>query len=425
MALSADSHPHFTTIRDFIMRMDGEIESVFTDILTVCYAEGLIGRTMFAIDGCKISSNCAKEWSGTKEELRKKAVRIEESIAKLLDRHRTDDRQEPGQREKEEKAVESLQAKVAKIRSFLDSNDRRIGQQGREVKSNITDNESAKMPSSHGIIQGYNGIATVDEKHQVIVDAQAFGDGNEAHHVQQIVDAIEERFAKVDEDLELYENLELTADTGFTSEVSAKAVLDRGIDAYFADVRFRKRDPRFANQQEYRAKSTNRHGTHRARKYFSFDDFHFNQEGILICPASNPMRERAARYVHSPKGYSGRLFFGYKKHCIPCPLRAKCIRAKNGPHRKVTITDTAPTAMQRMVERFDTDRGRHYYSRRMGTVEPVFANIRENLGLSRFGFRGRTKVDMQWKLSASSTTSGRSRSSRCDRRGVRSRLFSP
>jgi len=102
------------------MRMDGEIESVFTDILTVCYAEGLIGRTMFAIDGCKISSNCAKEWSGTKEELRKKAVRIEESVAKLLDRHRTDDQQKPGQREKEEKAVENLQAKVAKIRAFLD-----------------------------------------------------------------------------------------------------------------------------------------------------------------------------------------------------------------------------------------------------------------------------------------------------------------
>ena len=51
-----------------------------------------------------------------------------------------------------------------------------------------------------------------------------------------------------------------------------------------------------------------------------------------------------------------------------------------------------------MIERFDTDRGRHYYSRRMGTVEPVFANIRSNLGLDRFTLRGREKVDTQWKL---------------------------
>ena len=62
MALAADTRPHFTTIADFIARMGAEITSVFRDVLTVCYTEGLIGRTMFAIDGCKISSNCAKEW---------------------------------------------------------------------------------------------------------------------------------------------------------------------------------------------------------------------------------------------------------------------------------------------------------------------------------------------------------------------------
>jgi hypothetical protein len=45
-------------------------------------------------------------------------------------------------------------------------------------KSNITDNESAKMKTSKGVIQGYDGVTTVDSKHQVIVHAEAFG---EAH----------------------------------------------------------------------------------------------------------------------------------------------------------------------------------------------------------------------------------------------------
>ena len=53
---------------------------------------------------------------------------------------------------------------------------------------------------------------------------------------------------------------------------------------------------------------------------------------------------------------------------------------------------------QRMIQRFDSSRGRHYYSRRMGTVEPVFANIRSAIGLDRFNMRGRRKVDAQWKL---------------------------
>jgi transposase len=76
MALTADTRPHYTTIADFISSMDDECIYLFTKILSVCYTENLIGKKMFAIDGCKISSNCAKEWSGTKEELLNKTEKI-------------------------------------------------------------------------------------------------------------------------------------------------------------------------------------------------------------------------------------------------------------------------------------------------------------------------------------------------------------
>ena len=69
MAVSADTQPHFTTIADLVSTMGEEVIGIFRDVLTVCYSEGLIGGRMFAIDGCKISSNCSKEWSGTKREL--------------------------------------------------------------------------------------------------------------------------------------------------------------------------------------------------------------------------------------------------------------------------------------------------------------------------------------------------------------------
>jgi len=39
---------------------------------------------MFAVDGCKIASNCAKEWSGTKERAKKRAEKIEVSVRLLL-----------------------------------------------------------------------------------------------------------------------------------------------------------------------------------------------------------------------------------------------------------------------------------------------------------------------------------------------------
>lgn len=58
MALSADTQPHFTTIADFISRMEGEIVDLFRNVLLICDAQGLIGRDMFAIDGCKLLSQC-------------------------------------------------------------------------------------------------------------------------------------------------------------------------------------------------------------------------------------------------------------------------------------------------------------------------------------------------------------------------------
>ena len=400
MALSADSRPHFTTIADFISSMSDQIQSVFTDVLSVCYTVGLIGKKMFAVDGCKISSNCSKEWSGSKNELRKKAEKIEESVKMLLDRHKDQDAAagEPGQREREEKAIQSLSAKAKKVREFLDTHEDRIGTQGKPVKSNITDNESAKMPSSHGVIQGYNGIATVDEKHQIVVDAQVFGDGHEAKHVGEVIESVDTTFRRLDSKLDIYKEVVVTADSGFHSEAATKEVLTRGVDAYIADTHFRKRDPRFASQQEHKSKTTDKRRTSKARKYFSASEFTFNDKNQLICPAGNPMRWRTRTYTDPRKGYTGRGYSGRAEDCPTCPLRQKCISGKKTKVRSVTILDHSESSIQKMIERFDTDRGRHYYSRRMGTVEPVFANIRHTYGLNRFSLRGREKVDTQWKL---------------------------
>ena len=88
MALSADSRPHFTTIAEFVSSMEEEIAPLFRNVLMICAEEGLIGRQMFAIDGCKISSNCAKEWSGTWADFERKKGKLEESIRVLLRKHR-------------------------------------------------------------------------------------------------------------------------------------------------------------------------------------------------------------------------------------------------------------------------------------------------------------------------------------------------
>ena len=68
--------------------------------------------------------------------------------------------------EKEKRAVSRLRGKVRKLKEWLKNNEDKPASRGGTKQSNITDNESAKMVSNHGVVQGYNGQAAVDSKHQ-------------------------------------------------------------------------------------------------------------------------------------------------------------------------------------------------------------------------------------------------------------------
>lgn len=154
MALSADSRPHFTTIADFISNSDKQIAALFKQVLLVCGQMGLIGQEMFAVDGCKMPSNASKEWSGTQADLKKKAEKIDRAVRFLLKKHRDEDRQgapDATMRQREEQQVQKLQAVSHKITEFLSRSEAKVGRTGKEVKSNITDPDSAKMKTGHGV----------------------------------------------------------------------------------------------------------------------------------------------------------------------------------------------------------------------------------------------------------------------------------
>ena len=85
----------------------------------------------------------------------------------------------------------------------------------------------------------------MDSKHQVVVDAQVFGDGNEAQHVEEILDSIEQTLGVIDPAAAVLSEVVVTADSGFNSEESIRVLQERNIDAYVADPKFRKRDHAF------------------------------------------------------------------------------------------------------------------------------------------------------------------------------------
>ena len=86
------------------------------------------------------------------------------------------------------------------------------------MKSNLTDNESAKMTSRKGTIQNYNGVATVDKKHQFVIDAEAFGKGQEHQALQPVLATFDSRLRKLGIARSIFQHdAVVTADTGFAN----------------------------------------------------------------------------------------------------------------------------------------------------------------------------------------------------------------
>ncbi len=195
-SISADTQPHFSTLAGFISSMSEEVSVLFRDVLLYCDEMGLIGKELFAIDGCKLPSNASKEWSGTRAEFEKRKKKMEGAMRYLLKRHRERDKSDEGvsQVEREAKQLKTLREKVKKIKRWLDHNEDKPGKGGKPRKSNLSDNESAKMKSAHGVIQGYDGVATVDAKHQLVVHAEAFGEAQEHDLLVPMIEGTRESF---------------------------------------------------------------------------------------------------------------------------------------------------------------------------------------------------------------------------------------
>jgi len=404
MALSADSQPHFTTIAHFISSMREEIAPLFLEVLLICDEMGLIGKEMFAIDGCKLPSNASKEWSGTKAELANKVDKMQGAIRYIMNKHREEDAQgQPSaHRQKEAQQADTLRAQVKKIKAWLKDNADKPAKKGGAKKSNLTDNDSAKMKTSHGVLQGYDGVATVDAKHQVVVHAAAYGEAQEHELLLPMAEATRENFQVIGQGEDVFKHTALATDSGFHTEANVQALFEQKIDAYIADNQFRKRDPRFATADRHRARHLAELRSSKASCYRPADFVYDAGSQACICPAGKALyRNGSSCWIG---GYEAVKFQGPKRHCEPCTQRDKCLRH---PDRTVTrqvvfFKDRTKSAKQtytaKMKQKIDTPEGRQQYSRRLGIFEPVFGHLTSSIGLKRFSLRGWVKVNIQWKL---------------------------
>src|SRR5210317_407296 len=393
MAMSCNQRPDHSTIAAFVSSMKDQIKPLFSDILLVCDQEGLLGGTFFAIDGCKLSSNASKEWSGKIKDLKKKKAKIEGKLTALVKDHIEIDKEEQAVKEKmsasREKQIKRLEQQAAKIEKWLNKNKKKIGENKKELNSNVTDNDSAKMHTSHGTVQGYNAQAIVDSKHQVIVHGEAIGKGLDNDNLPPVVDGAKKNLESIGKSKDYFEGKILTADSSYHSVTNINKCNEEKLDAYIPDNKFRNRDKRFASRVGYRPRS----------KKFTFADFHYDgDKDEYICPNGKRLKRLVKAGRH--KGKLLRVYRSSEKDCRRCQLRAKCLRSKDTKRRHLSYYADASgqNISQAMVKKIETEKGRKIYPQRIGIVEPVFANIRVHKRMDKFNLRGKIKVNIQWLL---------------------------
>jgi len=402
MALACGQQPDHSTIAGFVSSIDMEIEQLFTKVLLICEEEGLLGGTHFSLDGLKLSSNASKEWSGTFSDLKKKQEALERKVKEAIREHRESDKKEKGgsDRKRREKRIKRLKQKADRIEKFLSENEPKIGAGGKEIQSNVTDNESAKLTSSHGVLQGYNANAIVDEKHQVIVHPSVFGEGQDGTHMEPMLEGAKERLEEVGWE-EPLKDRQLSADTSYYSVENLETCKEFQVDAYVPDPQFSKRDVRFEDAGRHRRSVDKRHERYKSKKrWFSVEDFRLDDRtGKLICPAGEALYRNGTNF-QTKDGYIATSYRAPKRACTGCHLRSKCLRSPEGSTRQVRIFHgrRPGSITDEMKRKIDTPEGRRVYSKRLGIVEPVFGNIRACKRMDRFTLRGQKKVNIQWML---------------------------
>ncbi len=327
MALTCMQTPDHSTIAAFISSMEKEINDVFTQVLLVCEEEGLLSGTHFSLDGLKLSSNAAKEWSGTHSDLKKKKETIENKVEVIIKEHQNTDKLQSkssnSEEEQHKKRIKRLEDQAKRIEEFISENEPRIGSQGKEIQSNITDNESAKMATSHGVVQGYNANAMVDEAHQVVVQASAFGSGNDGQLMEPMLEGAKNNFEAIGLGKDFLDEKVISADTGYFSLNNLETCKDENVDAYIPDPHFRKRDPRFADADRYRRPTDKLHQNRykSQKRWFTVDDFHFDEKTQkMICPAGHALYKSGTNFVTS-KGYIASKYKATITACRNCAIR--------------------------------------------------------------------------------------------------------
>ena len=214
--------PDFKTLADFRKDNLKPLQAVARQFTLLCRKLELFGGELLAVDGSKFAAVNARDQNFNAAKLQDLIARADARLAEYLQELDRADTADPGGTAL---SRNELEQKIAALQERQDWHADLLAQLDREQKQiSVTDPDTRKMPTAHGMMVGYNAQLAVDAKHKLIAAEDVT---NEVTDYQQLANVA--LAAKAN--LELAQT-EVVADAGYYNASEVGRCVERGITPY-------------------------------------------------------------------------------------------------------------------------------------------------------------------------------------------------
>lgn len=361
MWLMGGLKPDHKTIAEYRRRHKKALKQVLKQCVRLCIKLDLIAGNVLFVDGTKIRANAGRGKSHGREWYEKRLKEIDSRIEQLIEASEKIDAEEADMGSSVAMAKELAQAERLqdKVKQALKS----LEQSGRD-KLNLSDPDSALMKSRQGSHASYNVQSVVDDRHGLIVHAEAV---SETSDVNQFAKQIDQANQILDKPCEV-----AVGDAGYADTEELKKIDAQGIKVVVPSQR---------------QALHNREDKPYSKSHFSYD----REKDGYVCPEQNFLpheftdKKRGKKYYRIAKAgqCQGCAHFGV---CTTNPKGRRIMRLEQEDDR----------------EKFEAqyEASKEIYDRRKELVEHPFGHVKRNLKTDSFMLRGTDGVAAETSLLA-------------------------
>lgn len=373
--LSGHQTPDFHTIADFRRLHYKILHNLFVQILLLCYQLGMVKLGHISLDSVRLKANASRKKTKELNELEEALKETKEKITQIFNQAEAKDLEEERLNEKEPKDLSKELKDKQKLLAKLEQAKVTLKRLGID-KVNLTDPEATFQRTEYGLKPGYNCQCAVDETHQIIVAQTVVTKPEDTDQLKPMVKQIEDNLKAKPK--------ELSADGGFYSGENLKYLEKEQIDGYLPD------------SSHHNVKDLN---SNLSGHPFSKENFYYSQEGdVYICPLGKELKYTYTK-TRVDKKYKRKRVSIYKgTSCKSCLSQSQCLGRGNTTGLRHIEHDGFEEYRARMKLKMQTEEGKRTYLKRNYIAEPVFGNLKYNLGYRHLLLRGLKNAQSEFTL---------------------------